>query len=134
WEWGTIVPDPLDTKIVYASGSGIVKIFYPSEQWVNVSPATDPNLKLRTAFSQPIVFTPWNQHELLAGFQYLMATTAGGVHWKKLSPDLGVPRGSEAVLAGRTAADNTVRAPLGGAIESISPSSVAAGTIWVGTN
>src|SRR5690349_3686212 len=52
WEWGTIVPDPLDPSIVYASGSGIVKITYPSEQWINVSPATDPNLKLRTAFSQ----------------------------------------------------------------------------------
>ena len=25
------------------------------------------------------------------GFQYLMATTDGGVHWRKLSPDLGLP-------------------------------------------
>jgi photosystem II stability/assembly factor-like uncharacterized protein len=133
WEWGTIVPDPLDPKTVYASGSGIVKIGYPSEQWINVSPATDPTLKLRTAFSQPIIFTPWNQRELLAGFQYLMATTDGGVHWRRLGSDLSVPKGGEATLAGRAAGDNG-RAPLGGAIESISPSSVAAGTIWVGTN
>jgi photosystem II stability/assembly factor-like uncharacterized protein len=134
WEWGTIVPDPLDPKIVYASGSGIVKILYPSEQWINVSPARDPNLELRTAFSQPIIFTPWNQRELLAGFQYLMATTDGGLHWRKLSPDLGVPKGGEPTLAGRAADGNNTRAPLGGAIESISPSTVAAGTIWVGTN
>jgi photosystem II stability/assembly factor-like uncharacterized protein len=133
WEWGTIVPDPLDPNLVYASGAGIVKISYPSEQWINVSPAMDPALKLRTAFSQPLVFTPWNQHELLAGFQYLMATTDGGVHWRQISPDLGVPKGGEAVLAGRAGPDNA-RAPLGGAIESISPSSVAAGTIWVGSN
>jgi photosystem II stability/assembly factor-like uncharacterized protein len=133
WEWGTIVPDPLDTKTVYASGSGIVKISYPSEQWINVSPSVDPTLKLRTAFSQPLVWAPWNQHELLAGFQYLMATTDGGTHWKKISPDLGVPKGGEPTLAGRPAGD-TGRPPLGGAIESISPSTVAAGTIWVGTN
>jgi hypothetical protein len=134
WEWGTIVPDPLDPSIVYASGSGIVKIRYPSEQWINVSPATDPNLKLRTAFSQPIIWAPWNQHELLAGFQYLMATTDGGMHWRKLSPDLGVPKGAEPVLAGRAAGDNSGRQTLGGAIESISPSTVKAGTIWVGTS
>ena len=41
WEWGTIVADPLDPNTVYASGSGIVKISYPSEQWINVSPAQD---------------------------------------------------------------------------------------------
>jgi photosystem II stability/assembly factor-like uncharacterized protein len=135
WEWGTIVPDPIDPKTVYASGSGIVKISYPTEQWINVSPSIDPTLKLRTAFSQPIIFTPWNQHELLAGFQYLMATTDGGVHWRKLSPDLGVPKAGEPALAGRTAGpSDTPRQPLGGAIESISPSTAAAGTIWVGTN
>jgi photosystem II stability/assembly factor-like uncharacterized protein len=136
WEWGTIVPDPLNTNTVYASGSGIVKITYPSEQWINVSPATDPNLKLRTSFSQPIIFTPWDKHELLAGFQYLMATTDGGAHWRKISPDLGVPKGGEPTLAGRTATDNNTgrQPPLGGAIETISPSSAAAGTIWVGTN
>src|SRR5689334_16429995 len=43
WEWGTIMPDPLDANIVYASGSGILKIMYPSEQWINVSPAQDPS-------------------------------------------------------------------------------------------
>src|SRR5689334_24004690 len=137
WEWGSIIADPLEHNVVYASGNGIVKIRYPSEQWINVSPATDPNLKLRTAFSQPIIWAPWNQHELLSGFQYLMATTDGGMHWRKLSPDLGVPKGAEATLAGRTAADgngNGRAAPLGGAIESISPSSAASGTIWVGTN
>jgi len=133
WEWGTIVADPLNTQIVYASGSGILKITYPSEQWINVSPATDPNLKLRTSFSQPIIWTPWNQHELLAGFQYLMATTDGGMHWKKMSPDLSIPRLGEPVLSGGTTNGSAPPPPNGG-IESISPSTVAAGTIWIGTN
>src|SRR5439155_1499322 len=38
WEWGTTIADPLNPNIVYASGSGILKITYASEQWTNVSP------------------------------------------------------------------------------------------------
>ena len=131
WEWGTIVPDPLNANIVFASGNGIEKVSYPSEQWISVSPAQNADLHLRTAFSQPIAFAPWNQHELLAGFQYLMATTDGGVHWKKLSPDLTYPKGM-------TPLPDTATRPPGswpaGAIETISASSVGRGTIWAGTN
>ncbi len=133
WEWGTIVPDPLDPNTVYASGSGIVKISYPDEQWISVSPASDPALKLRTAFSQPLAWAPWNQHELLAGFQYLMGTTDGGVHWTKMSPDLGVSKTLTAALPARAGATQ-FPAPPGGAIETISASSAAQGVIWVGTN
>jgi photosystem II stability/assembly factor-like uncharacterized protein len=32
WEWGTIVPDPLNANTIYASGNGIEKVSYPSEQ------------------------------------------------------------------------------------------------------
>ncbi len=129
WEWGTIVADPLNPSKVFASGSGIVRISYPSEQWINVSPAADPGMKLRTAFSQPIIFAPWDQHMMIAGFQQLMATTDGGVHWSPLSPDMGIR--PDAPTGPSTPGGAT---PTGGAIESISASTVAAGTIWVGTN
>jgi photosystem II stability/assembly factor-like uncharacterized protein len=129
WEWGTIVADPLDPNRVFASGSGILEISYPSEQWINVSPAADPAAKLRTTSSQPIVFAPWNQHLLYAGFQRLMASTDGGMHWTAASPDLTV---RPDVPSPSTAPGSA--APPGGAIESISPSTVAAGTVWVGTS
>ncbi len=129
WEWGTILPDPLDPNTVYSSGSGILKITYPSEQWINVSPAVDPAAKLRTTSTQPIVFAPWNRHMLIAGFQQLMATTDSGAHWTQMSPDLTVR--ADAPPAPSTAGGSAP--PPGGAIESISPSTVAAGTIWVGT-
>jgi photosystem II stability/assembly factor-like uncharacterized protein len=122
WEWGTIVADPLDPNTVYSSGSGILRIAYPSEQWINVSPATDPAAKLRTTSSQPIMFAPWNRHLLLAAFQSVQSTTDGGAHWTPLSGDLTVPAGP---------VDSTARP---GAIESLGASTVAAGTIWVGTN
>lgn len=137
WEWGTLVADPLDPNIVYASGSGIVKITYPSEQWINVSPAADPNSEIRTTSSQPVIFSPVNQHELFAAFQYVASTNDGGASWKKLSPDLTYPKGqsppapSPAAIAASAAAHVP---PNRNAIESMSPSSVAAGTIWTGTN
>ncbi len=133
WEWGTTIPDPLNPNVVYASGSGILKITYPSEQWINVSPNVDPGLFGRTTISQPLAFAPWNQHELIAAFQFLMATTDGGMHWTKLSPDLGYPKDV-------TPPPDSVRgrgapgAPIGGAIQSLALSTVKRGVIWVGTN
>ena len=133
WEWGTIIPDPLDANRVYASGNpgGLVRVSYPSEQWIPVSPAVNPDLHLRTAFSQPILFAPWDKHELIAGFQYVMATTDAGLHWKKISPDLTWPKGMTPL------ADTAVSPPGSfprGAIETMSASTVGRGTIWAGTN
>ena len=129
WEWGSIVPDPLDANTVYASGSGIVKISYPSEQWINVSPAADPSRRLRTTSDQPIRFAPWNQHMLVAAFQSVWSTIDGGAHWTAMSPDLTVRQDSGATLAGRPGA------PAGNsAIQSMSLSTLTPGLIWVGTN
>ncbi|MDQ6737873.1 MAG: hypothetical protein M3Z30_09260, partial [Gemmatimonadota bacterium] len=133
WEWGTIVPDPLNPNVVFSSGSGIVKITYPSEQWINVSPALDPAVETRTTSSQPILFSPINQHELLAAFQYVTSSTDAGLTWKKLSPDLTVVPGQTPPPA-TPGAGATATPPNRNAIESMSASSVAAGTIWVGTN
>lgn len=137
WEWGTIVPDPLNPNIVYSSGSGIVKITYPSEQWINVSPAADPSTKTRTTSSQPIMFSPVNKHELIAGMQYIASTTDGGVNWKILSPDLTYPKGEKPPAAGaekKRPAGAPPVAPNRDAIESLSASSISDGIIWVGTN
>lgn len=127
WEWGTIVADPLNPNIVYASGSGIVKISYPSEQWINVSPAIDPAARARSTSSAPLVWAPWNQHELIAGMNFVSTTVDGGAHWKRISPELGIPKGLDS-----TAAANITNGR--GAIESLSASSVANGVIWVGTS
>src|SRR5207249_3325943 len=105
-------------------------------QWINVSPNVDSSAGLRKVGNQPMLWSPTNPRELLVGFQYLMATTDGGMHWKKLSPDLTYPKGvtppppSATPPAGRGGPGG----PMLGSIESISPSSVAAGVIWVGTN
>ncbi|HEX4683465.1 MAG TPA: hypothetical protein VH277_12185 [Gemmatimonadaceae bacterium] len=128
WEWGSIVPDPLDNNTVYSTGNGVVKISYPSEEWINVSPAADPSRRLRASQDAPIAFAPWNKHMLVAGFQSVWTTTDGGVHWTAMSPD----------LAARTDAPPTPGAGPGvqptGAIQSMALSRVTAGVMWVGTN
>lgn len=124
WEWGTIIPDPLDNKTIYASGSGILKISYPSEMWINVSPSQDASAQLRTTSDQPIRFAPWNKKLLIAGFQSVWTTIDGGEHWSRISPDLAA-RADQPVAAGAQPA---------GAIQSMSASTVGRGLIWVGTN
>jgi len=130
WEWGTIVPDPLDTHTVYASGIGLNRISVPTGQWISVSPNADPALHLRASLSAPIVWAPWNPHELMAGYQVLTATVDGGAHWRRMSPDLTYPAG---VTPPADTATRPKNAPPLGSIETIAPSPTAKGTIWVGT-
>ncbi|MFI5279488.1 MAG: WD40/YVTN/BNR-like repeat-containing protein [Gemmatimonadales bacterium] len=134
WEWGTVVADPRDPTIVYGSGSGILKVTWPSEQIINVSPALDPKLTLRTTRSQPLIWAPWNSRELIAGFQNVMSTVDGGAHWTRMSGDLGYPKGVTPPpdsMANRPPAPG---APRPGAIEALAASTVRRGVIWAGTN
>ena len=131
WEWGTVVADPRDPNVVYGSGSGIQRITWPSEQIVDVGPGVDPKARLRLSRSQPLLWAPWDPGELLFGSQYVWATGDGGAHWRKLSPDLGYPKGvtpPDSEAAGRPGA------PRGGAIEALAASTVRAGIIWAATN
>src|ERR1043166_5294029 len=59
YEVGSIVADPLNPNIVYAGGpaAGIVKITYPSGQWINVSPNMDTSLALRKVGNQPLAWS-----------------------------------------------------------------------------
>src|SRR5216110_2498759 len=125
WEWGTILPDPTDPNIVFSSGLSISKISYPSGAWINVGPEQDPSLKLRASLNLPIVFSTWHgQRELLAGYQYLMATRDGGVTWTKLGPDLSETRAHPAP------SDTSI--PRCACIWSIAASTVRPGVIWIG--
>jgi photosystem II stability/assembly factor-like uncharacterized protein len=134
YENGSIVTDPLNNNIVYSLGStaGIVKITYPSGQWINVSPNVDTSLGLRRFGDQPMQFNQSNPHELFVGFQYLMNTFDGGVTWHEISPDLGVPKGMTPPARGAPPLAGGGGAA--GTIESISSSSLSPSLIWAGTS
>src|SRR3989441_2936118 len=132
WEWGTILPDPRNPNVVYSSGLSISKISYPGGEWINVGPEQDPSLKLRPTLNLPIAFaTSRGKSELLAGYQYLMGTTDGGVNWTKLSPDLTVPHPGVPTLTGvhEPARDTTM--PIR-AMWSVAASTRVSGVIWTG--
>jgi len=132
WEWGTILPDPRDPSMVFSSGLSISKISYPGGAWINVGPEQDPSLKLRSSLNAPIVFATWHgKQELLAGYQYVMASTDRGATWARLSPDLTVPHPGVPTLTGvhEPARDTTM--PLR-AIWSVAASTVSPGVIWTG--
>jgi photosystem II stability/assembly factor-like uncharacterized protein len=138
-ERGPIVPDPLNPKIIYALNltAGIMKITYPSGQWINISPNVDTAQGLRWNNENPLVFNATNPHELFAGFQYVMSTTDGGAHWRRISPDLGIAKTGGAPLpgrgaGGRAAASAAVPQSAGATINAMSSSSVAPGLLWVG--
>jgi hypothetical protein len=132
WEWGTILPDPRDPNVVFSSGLSISKISFPGGEWINVGPEQDPSLKLRTSLNLPIVFATWNgKRELLAGYQFLMASADGGASWSKLSPDLTVPHPGVPTLTGvHEPARDTTMPPR--AIWSVAASTVTPGVIWTG--
>ncbi len=127
WEWGTIVADPRDPRTVFASGNGLVRISYPSEQHINVSPALDPASKARTTSTQPLLWAPWNSRQLLVGLNYVASSIDGGVHWTRISPELAIPAGMDSTTAAKTLGGR-------GAIESLAASPVSRGVIWAGTN
>lgn len=127
WEWGTIVPDPLNPNVVFSSGNGVVRISYPSEQSINVSPGVDPGAKTSSSNSLPLIWAPWNQRLLLAGLNAVFGTTDHGARWTRLSPDLGIPSGLDSATVARTLGGR-------GAIESLSASRRTANEIWAGTN
>lgn len=137
YEFGSVAVDPLNPKISYAGGpsNGIIKTTFPSGQWINVSPNFDQTAGLRKVGNQLLKFSPTNPRELMAGFNFLMATTDGGAHWRKLSPDLGYPTGVKPPVPNAPAPPvGTPAPPAGGSIESFSASSINPGVIWAGTN
>jgi photosystem II stability/assembly factor-like uncharacterized protein len=114
-------------------------VTYPSGQWIDVSPSIDQSAALRHSSNQLMAWSPQNPHELIAAFQCLMSTTDGGMHWRKISPDLTIPKAQQIAKPApkpATPATPPADAPRRGgfsAIDSFSSSTVAPGVIWAGT-
>ncbi len=112
FETARITPDPLHPNVLYATGwyGSILRVDHTTGQTQHVF---ERNAAYREAGSPPMEFSPTDQRVLYIGTQYLLRTSDEGRHWTAASPDL---------------TDGN------GAISTIAPSAVAAGTIWVGTS
>ncbi len=151
YEFGYIVPDPLNPNMVYAGGPGrgLVRIDRSSRQVANISPNVSRDGDYRMAMNPPLAFSPQDAHALYMGSQCLLETRDGGIHWKAISSDLTKRPGSEARNEQAQAEEakqpppsakprvreeqETVKPPDRTAINTFSLSSKAAGQIWAGT-
>jgi photosystem II stability/assembly factor-like uncharacterized protein len=162
YEFGYIVPSPIDPNIVYAGGEarGLWRVDRTNRQVKVISPNVSRDGDYRTATNPPLAFSPQNPHVLYEGTQFVMETSDEGATWKTISPDLtdrpGEPQPPkpeqeeakpEAAKSDDTKAkeaenkkpkpqeeQETMRPPDRRAIATISPSTVKGGVIWVGTN
>ncbi|HKE26420.1 MAG TPA: hypothetical protein VKB88_28895 [Bryobacteraceae bacterium] len=150
YEFGYIVPDPLNPNLVYAGGPsrGLVRIDRSNRQVATISPNVTRNNDYRMATNPPLAFSPQDPHAFYMAAQYLLETRDGGVDWKTISPDLtaragaaepktevAAPDAPPAPARPRAQEQQETMAPLNrAAINTFSLSPVAAGEIWAGTN
>ena len=150
YEFGYILPDPLNPNLVYAGGPGrgLVRIDRTNRQVATVSPNVSRDGDYRMAVNPPLAFSPQDPHVLYEGTQFLLETRDGGVTWKAVSPDLTKRPGSEAAQQQvneekakeanakkpKTKEEAATTAPPDRtSINTFAPSAVQAGVIWAGT-
>jgi photosystem II stability/assembly factor-like uncharacterized protein len=156
YEFGYIVPSPLDPNMVYAGGParGLVLLNRVNRQVETISPAISRSSDLRFAMNPPLAFSPQDGHIFYEGTQFLLQTSDAGHNWKRISPDLTeradiTDRPSSADInatekaeAPAVAAEKkqrtreataTLTPPNRNAINTFSPSTIGLGTIWAGT-
>ena len=139
-ENGYVVPDPKNPNIIYGDGTGntttVLKLDVRTGQVRDVDPTLAyPDAHYRTAWTLPLVFSPYDHRTLYFANQYLFSTDDGGLHWRRISPDLsrknpGVPPNVGSV----TATDAIDVGARRGVIYSIAPSPFTNKVIWVGTD
>ena len=161
YEFGYILPSPLDPNIVYAGGEarGLWRIDRTNRQVKVISPNVSRDGDYRTATNPPLALSPQNPHVLYEGTQFLLQTSDEGATWKTISPDLtnrpgepapppaaeeNKPEASKTEEAKTKEAENkkpksqeeqeTMRPPDRRAITTIAPSELKSGVIWIGTN
>ncbi|HBB88832.1 MAG TPA: hypothetical protein DC047_14580 [Blastocatellia bacterium] len=125
-ESGYILPDPVNPQIVYGGSTGrdLSRFDTRTGQSQNVSPAPAEignSITHRYPWTSAIAISSQPPHALYHSSQFLFRSADGGQSWKMISPDLTLRPGEK-------------EAEAKGVIYTIAPSSLVAGTIWIGTD
>jgi photosystem II stability/assembly factor-like uncharacterized protein len=141
-ESGWVVPDPVDSNIVWASGYQGDLTRYDlrtnEARHVNVWPedsmgwAAD-KLKYRFQWTMPVMISPHDHNTVYVGGNVLFRTTDGGQSWTPISGDLTRNDKSKQQRSGGITGDNT-SVEYYDTIFSMAESPKQAGVIWVGTD
>ena len=146
-EDGWATPDPVDTNLVWSSGSGYGSLAGAVNQYdvrtgyahqVQVWPKSSlgspaAELRYRFGWTFPLTISPHDHHAIYVGSQYVHLTTDDGQTWRVISPDLTLNDKTRQQSSGGLTPDN-VGVEYGDVIFSIAESPLTAGLLWVGTN
>jgi hypothetical protein len=134
-EYGYVAPDPLNPELVYGAGRKEVTRFYWSTGQVkNVTPIPDSGPKYRADRTQPLMFSPVDQHVLYYATNVLFKTADGGESWQTISPDLSREKPGIPTSLGDLAAEDKKADTQRGVIYALAPSFKNINTIWAGTD
>jgi photosystem II stability/assembly factor-like uncharacterized protein len=132
-ENGYIVPDPEDPDLVW--GGSVGRFRWKTLQQQNVDPTLAVPGEYRSEWTLPLAVSTRGPKTIWFGNQFVWKTTDDGGHWTKTSPDLtreapGVPATLDAI----TAQTSTEKGPRRGVVYALSPSPLAEGLVWAGTD
>jgi photosystem II stability/assembly factor-like uncharacterized protein len=146
-ESGWATPDPVDSNIVWSTGSGsgarggiVVRFDERRRQAQNVEvwplstggyPAAD--VKYRFVWDPPFTISPHDHNRIYTGSQYVHVTTDGGRTWRVISPDLTRNDKSKQQISGGLTPDD-IGVEYADVVYAIAESRLTPGLIWVGTN
>jgi hypothetical protein len=132
FENGFLIADPLDARYMYTQGWYHVLRRYDRTTG-QVVVLYQPTAEDRFGGAPPLAFSPQDPHTLYMAAQYVLASGDRGRTWRTISPDLAAPPGT--AVPDVPIGGGGVGAPApGGSIQSLAPSPIAAGVIWVGTS
>jgi photosystem II stability/assembly factor-like uncharacterized protein len=132
FENGFLIADPSDKRYMYTQGwYHVLRRFDRATNQVIVlyQPAGDE----RFGGAPPLAFSPRDPRTLYMAAQHVLASSDRGETWRRISPDLAAPPGTPVPTAAPGGGGVGAPAP-GGSIQTLAPSPVGAGVIWVGTS
>jgi len=131
-------PDPTDANVLFweYQGGEMYKFFRKTRETKQIRPYPGPGDKtLRFNWESPFVVSPADPHLLLAGAQYLFASTDQGESWRQISGDLTTddPEKQRQVESGGLTPDDS-SAENHCTIYTIGASPLDKNLIWAGTD
>jgi photosystem II stability/assembly factor-like uncharacterized protein len=126
FEYAYITPDPAHPNLVY-SGGWYGTVVRRDDSTGQIATLFERGKKYRASAMPPLVFSPQDPSTLYVGMQFVLKTVDGGKSWPEISPDLtGYGEQEEPEKPD----PDKPRPPT---ITALSPSTLRAGIIWVGT-
>jgi photosystem II stability/assembly factor-like uncharacterized protein len=146
-ESGFATPDPVDSNIVWSTGSGsgarggiVIRFDERRRQGQNVEvwPLSTggyaaADVKYRFVWDPPFTISPHDHNKIYTGSQFVHMTQDGGRTWRVISPDLTRNDKSKQGISGGLTPDD-IGVEYGDVVYAIAESRVTPGLIWVGTN